>query len=191
MTGRKADKTGRSTGLPASSKVRGANRPPAGENFIWITRRMVESPAYRAMSGGAHKILGRIALEHMMHAGTRNGELIVTYNDFQRYGIRRPSVRPFLAEAIVLGFVHRTVEGRTSYGDIEGAAAQYRLTWLPTKDGAKATNEWSRYTSVEEATAAVAAARATITVDRAEKNAKRPRTAEHLRRPRALAVAAE
>jgi hypothetical protein len=149
--GRKVNATGRSTGEFASAKFRAANQPPKGEPWVWFTRAMIQSAAYRAMSGGAHQILGRIMDEHMAHGGGKNGELPVTYDDFTRYGIRRNSVLSFLTEAMALGFVARTREGVKAYGPFQGSPALYRLTWLPTCDGAAATNEWKRIQTLMDA----------------------------------------
>ena len=62
MIGRKHDRTGRSSGRFANTKFRKANAPPVGEPFIWLTKKMLESPAYRVLSGGAEKVIARIAI---------------------------------------------------------------------------------------------------------------------------------
>ena len=162
MIGRKHDHTGRSSGQFASSKFRKANRPPIGEPFVWFTKRMLESPAYRVLSGGAEKVIARIAIEHMAHGGGLNGALPVTHNNFADYGIRRASILAFLSEAAVLGFVDRTQKGQRRYGNFEGAPALYRLTWLPTHDGKPATDDWELFESISDARRAVAAMRTEI-----------------------------
>jgi hypothetical protein len=58
------------------------NRPPKGEPWIWLTREMLSSPAWRALSPAALKVVKRVMLEHMAHACTANGNLVVTYGDF-------------------------------------------------------------------------------------------------------------
>jgi hypothetical protein len=136
---------------------------------------MLESPAYQVLSGGAAKVIARIAIEHMAHGGGSNGALPVTHNDFANYGIRRRSILPFLSEAIALGFVDRTQKGVRCWGELEGAPALYKLSWLPTHDGQSATNEWERFTTVEEAEQAVAAARAAIVDKRTREKLAKPR----------------
>jgi hypothetical protein len=181
LTGRRHNAKGRSTGKFANSKFRKANHPPTGEPFIWMTRQMLESPAYRVLSGGGHGVVARVALEHMAHGASLNGSLPVTYNDFEAYGIRRRSIRQFLEEAVVLGFVARTQKGRKAIGEFEGAPALYRVTWLPTHDGQAATNDWMKFATVEDAKQAVRKARDTIGVQRQhkrfEKAAKTPHSA--------------
>jgi hypothetical protein len=61
--------------------------------FIAHPRAMVESPAMRALSLAARKVLDRIEIEHMNHGGARNGQLPVTYRDFEAWGIRRHKLR--------------------------------------------------------------------------------------------------
>ena len=102
----------------------------------------------------------------MAHGGGLNGALPVTYDDFEKYGIRRRSILTFLAETIVLGFVDRTQKGRRAIAEFEGAPALYRLTWLPTYDGQPATNTWMRYGSIKDANDAVKEARAAIEAKR-------------------------
>jgi hypothetical protein len=135
---------------------------------------MLESPAYRVLSGGAEKVIARIAIEHMGHGGGLNGALPVTHNNFADYGIRRASILAFLSEAVALGFVDRTQKGQRRYGDFEGAPALYRLTWLPTHDGKPSTNEWERFESIEAAEQAVAASRREIENKRARDRIENP-----------------
>jgi hypothetical protein len=173
LTRRRHNAKGRSTGRFANSKFQKANHPPPGEPFIWMTRRMLESPAYRVLSGGGHGVVTRIALEHMAHGGGLNGSLPVTYNDFETYGIRRRSILSFLAEAVALGFVARTQKGRVAIAEFEGAPALYRLTWLPTHDGQAATDDWMKFATVEDAIAEVRRAREAIEAQRAHRRAQR------------------
>jgi hypothetical protein len=120
---------------------------------------MMASPARRALSGTALKVVDRIMVEQQRHGGADNGALPVTYDDFVAHGIRRSSIRQALAEAIALGFVERTKEGRRPYGVGRGAPAEYRLTWLPLPDGTPASDRWRSFTTVAEAQAAADAAR--------------------------------
>lgn len=152
--------TGRSTHIPASSRVRRANRPPEDQPWVWITREMMESPAWRAMSENARRLLDRIMLEHMAHAGTENGALTVTYDDFVATGIRRNSIAPTIAECVVLGWIthHR---GARAHGEGRGHAQRFGLSWLPTADGEPAVQGWRRWTDEADAGAAAKAARST------------------------------
>jgi hypothetical protein len=87
--------------------------------------------------------------------------------------VRRSSILPFLVEAVVLGFVERTQKGLRTWGEFEGAPAQYRLTWLPTHDGQPATNAWDRFADLPSALAAVQQARREVENKRAREKLAR------------------
>ena len=50
---------------------------------------MLELPSYRVLSLSGHRVLARINIEHAHHGGKENGELPVTFLDFEKYGIER------------------------------------------------------------------------------------------------------
>jgi hypothetical protein len=110
-------------------------------NGAYVPHRldMLQSPAWRALGGAARAVLDRIEIERMKHSGQKNGDLIVTYNNFAEYGVRRSSIADAIREAVELGFVEITQRGRRSAGG--GNPAHYRLTFLPTPNAAP-TDEW-------------------------------------------------
>ncbi len=71
-----------------------ANRPPEGTSWCWLTAEMLESPAWRALTGNALKVVLRIALEHLKHGGVENGLLPVTYKDFGKPGSHNTTALP-------------------------------------------------------------------------------------------------
>src|SRR5436309_15230078 len=73
---------------------------------------MLESPAWRVLSLGAHRVLDRIEIELAHHGGKDNGQLPVTYDDFVKYGIHRQAIRPAINELTALGFLEITRQGR-------------------------------------------------------------------------------
>jgi hypothetical protein len=150
-TRRAHNNTGRSNGTAAERHARKLNAPPHGEAWFWITKEMLESAAYRALSAPARKVIDRIALEHMAHAGGHNGKLPVTYQDFRAYGVRRSSINGAIAEAIELGFIERTDDGSIAWGEFKGKPARYRLAWLKDFEGASAPNRWKRFDTVSKA----------------------------------------
>jgi hypothetical protein len=119
------------------------SRPPAGEPWIWFTREMLESEAWRQLSAAAKMVVFRIAIEHMHHGGTENGALKVTYADFELYGVRRMSIRAAIESAVDHGFITITQPGRRSSGPNRWPA-HYALTWLALKDGSSPSNAWRR-----------------------------------------------
>lgn len=169
MAGRRHDKTGRSTGAMAPSRVARLNRPPEGEGFVWLTSRIMQSSAFRAMSLNARKLVDRVQVEHMAHGGTRNGDLIVTYTDLVEWGIRRNSIPPTIAEVVALGILeHRP--GRASHIAGRGHPQVFRISWLPTGDEPPST-KWCAFETIEQAEQVAKTARACGTDYR--RNAKR------------------
>jgi hypothetical protein len=125
------------------------NQPPKGEGWIWFTHDMLVSDAWRDLSPAATAVLQRLSVEHMNHAGTQNGRLICTYDDFEGFGIRRRSIPGALAELKLRGIIRVTGQGRRSSGQTRHPNL-YALTWLPSCDGEMATNEWKRYRSSDK-----------------------------------------
>jgi hypothetical protein len=117
------------------------NRPPADSAWIWLTREMIESDAWCTLSLAASRVIFRIAIENMLHAGTENGNLEVTYNDFEKFGIRRGSIKAAIDEAVSKGWIIITEKGRASIGQ-DRWPTKYALGWLPLKDGTPAPNRW-------------------------------------------------
>jgi len=139
-----------------------ANRPPEGTSWCWLTAEMLESPAWRALTGNAMKVVLRIALEHLKHGGVENGLLPVTYQDFVRWGVRRNAIREAIVVAINLGWIDKTSTGEVPWhGDIRRPSA-FALTWLPRHNGTLASNRWTHIKSDAHAKAATRAAKAEL-----------------------------
>ena len=127
----------------AQRKTGQNSKIPEGIPFVWFTKDMLESVAFRALSGNARKVLDRILIEHMAHAGTENGNLVSTYDQIVKYGVRRQSIQACLNELNYMGFI-RVKKGWAFRGN--HPPSRYRLTWLGTADGLPATNEWKSIT---------------------------------------------
>jgi hypothetical protein len=119
--------------------------------FIMHARALRDSPAWRAISGDAHKFLDLIELEHMRHGGQKNGSLIVTYADMAKYGLghRRICAR-VIREIAVLGLAE-VAHGRSGNREFR-EPNRYRLTYLPA-NGKPPTNEWREIKTIEDAKA--------------------------------------
>jgi hypothetical protein len=133
------------------------NRPPADQPWAWITAEMMESPAWRALTGPALRVVLRIMLEHMHHGGTENGNLAVTYDDFEKANIDRHTIRTAIAVAEVLGFIDVVELGMKGHG-VARRPSRYALTWLPRNDDMAATNRWKAIETAADAKKAVARA---------------------------------
>src|SRR5262245_13126676 len=130
------------------------------EQFVYYTREMIGSPAYRALSLQGRKVIRRLELEHMAHGGRDNGKLPCRYQDFISYGCRRHGLSAALIEVEALGFTKTMSLGTRAYGNVPGKASTFLLTYLPTADG-PSTNDWKKLSSIEDARAAVATAQRT------------------------------
>jgi hypothetical protein len=139
------DATGRTIKGWKSSRQARRNRPPEGSSWIWLTQEILESPAWRAMRFAARKIVDRLIIEHLAHAGTENGNLIATYSDFQQYGLRRrSSIAPAIIEAETIGFIDVIERGGSAYAEFRNPS-RYGLAWVDRKDGSPPTNRWKAF----------------------------------------------
>jgi hypothetical protein len=120
---------------------------------------MLESPAYRALSLAALRVISRVEIELAHHGGKDNGKLPVTYDNFQDYGIDRHAIGPAIREAVALGFLEITVTGRA--GNAEWRAPNlFRITFRPANgvpgDG---SHEWRQIDDKNTAVSVAKAAR--------------------------------
>jgi len=107
--------------------------PPEGQQWAWMTSTMMGALTFRALSIAARRILDRLHVEHMAHAGMENGALVVTYDQFEEWGVTRDDIRRGLEELYVTGFVEQTRQGfRVASSK---TPSLYALTWLPTHAG--------------------------------------------------------
>jgi hypothetical protein len=124
-------------------------RAPRGEPWVWISREMLDSAIWRSLPFVARKVLDRLIVEHLRHAGRMNGHLTVTYDDFKKWGVRRESV-PEAIEILVEGGYIRVKRGKFEAAD-RRRPNKYTLTWLsadleaPTNDFRRASAERVRH----------------------------------------------
>jgi hypothetical protein len=143
--GRKVNKKGRSTGQLKTNK-----RTKILGQLVPHLRDLLESPVWQVLSLSARRVLDRIELEHMDHGGGENGRLPVTFEDFERYGIRRNSISPAIQQCAALGLVEITQVGRAGNSEFR-QPNKFRLTYLTAMGRDPATHEWRRITTIEEA----------------------------------------
>jgi hypothetical protein len=127
--------------------------------FAWRLIEMLESPAYRALSHAAHRLLARLEIELAHHGGRQNGKLPVTYEQMAQYGIRRKTIPAAIREAVALGFVEVTERGHAGNAEFR-TPSKYRLTYRHV-DRANPTDEWRCIKTDEEATTIAKRARQT------------------------------
>src|SRR5262245_1325771 len=132
-------------------------RTKIDEQFAVRTIPMLESPAYRALSLSAHRVLSRIEIEHAHHGGADNGKLPVTYDDFEKYGVHRHSIGAAIRECVALGFLEITEQGHAGNAEFR-TPNKFRLTYAYAVKVAP-TDDWKRIETIEEALGIASAAR--------------------------------
>ena len=131
---------------PLAKKLREKrNHPPPQIPWIWLNRDFLESEAWRTAPINTRRVVERLMLEHMAHAGTENGNLPCTYDDFMRFGVWRRYIGTSIRDAATRGLIIITQKGRASAGENRWPS-KYALGWLPMRDGAPASNNWKAWT---------------------------------------------
>jgi hypothetical protein len=126
--------------------------------FIAHPLEMRRSPAWAQLSDNARRLLDRLEVEHMEHGGSENGSLICTYDDFEKSGIRRPSVPRSLRECVLLGFVEVTTQGGLAVSD-RRFPSRYRLTYVQGRGKSpNPTHDWQKLDDEQARTAVARAA---------------------------------
>jgi hypothetical protein len=127
-----------------AENARKRSGPPQDVPWTWISREMLESPAWRAMSRGARIVVDRVMAEYVSHAGLYNGDLQITYENFVAFGLGRKSIKAAIDEAQALGWIKVTQRGRGGQAGSLRRAHRFALTWLPVA-ASDPTNGWKRF----------------------------------------------
>ena len=85
--------------------------PPAGEPWLWQLPRLMESFAWRCMTGADHKVLDRLMIEHSAHAGLCNGALSAPTTTSRSTAFAAASIRESINRLCALGLIKRTRVG--------------------------------------------------------------------------------
>jgi hypothetical protein len=104
---------------------------------VWLPRDLLCSWAWRSLSLSARRFIDFLLIEHMNHAGTENGNLMATYDQLVKFGIRRNSIGAVIADAEGVGLIECRKGPRH-------AATRYTLTFYAVNDAAP-TNRWRFY----------------------------------------------
>jgi hypothetical protein len=118
------------------------NKPPAGEPWVWLTRELIASDAWRSLGINARRVIDFLLIEHMRHAGRHNGKLKAPKHQLETFGIGSHYVTEAIREAERLGLVdcHRVgMRVATTYG----------LSWLPLHDGTAPSNRWRAFQNTD------------------------------------------
>jgi hypothetical protein len=142
------------------AKSRPKERGSINGAFSWRLIEMLESPAHRALSLSARRILDRLEIEFHHHGGNpeENGRLPCTFDHFADFGIERHGIAPALRELVALGFVEITQHGRAGKAG-HRQPTLFRLTYRHWGSHQETTDEWRRIKTGEEAEAMARKAR--------------------------------
>lgn len=89
---------------------------PKGEPFVTLSRELLTSPAWRAMSINCRRLIDFLMIEHLNHAGSENGNLCATYDQLVAFGIPRRLIHVSMDEAEMLKLVFIERGARKSSG---------------------------------------------------------------------------
>lgn len=146
---------GQGQGVGRMTKRAKARRKIGGQ-YVPHLADLIRSPAWRALSLSARRVLDRIESEYLRHGGRDNGSLAVTFDDFVKYGINRHAIAPAMRECVALGLLVVTQHGRAGNAEFR-APNLFLLPYLETDTSAQ---KWREITTTEKAeTIAGAAAR--------------------------------
>ena len=98
--------------------------PPKGIPWVWITRDMLRSPQWRGLGINARRLLDFLLVEHMNHAGKRNGFLMAPRHQLKAFGIGHRHITAAIDELRAAQLV--TVKPGTGR-----RPSTYALAWLP------------------------------------------------------------
>ena len=123
----------------ANTELRKIKQYDRKTSFVQISNELLNSYSWKNMSINGRRILDRIMIEHTNHAGTENGNLIVTYNDFEEYGVNRNQILKSIKELEDLNLIEIEHGKRRCYN--ESYPNRFRVTFLvdscPGENGIK------------------------------------------------------
>lgn len=115
-----------------------AGRPPQGAAWVWVTRELLESDAWKSASVSCRRLLDFLMIEHMKHGGRANGRLKAPHRQLAHAGIHPSLVSKAIQEAERRGLV-------VCHRGGQRVASSYALAWLPLFDGTPATDGWRTF----------------------------------------------
>ncbi len=140
--------TSRHHGMPA--RLRRLRQPPPGEPWVWLTRELLTSPAWRALGINARRLIEFLLVEHMNHAGHENGRLKATYDQLVAWGMPRGAISRAIQECERLGLIEVEHGGRWN---MTNRPSTFRLTfYADARDWNPPSDSW-RTVSREQARA--------------------------------------
>jgi hypothetical protein len=155
------------------SKVHG---PPEGQPWCWISRDLIESPAWRARTIHCARLIEFLMHEHMSHGGMENGQLVAPYAQLVAWGIGRRYIKDAIREAEGLRLVVAQHGGRRAH--TKAAMTRFRLTFYHTRESASGLHPYWVAPGDEWRTVTAEIARRVLDA-RAPRNARKKNASAH------------
>jgi len=111
-----------------------------GEAFVKLPRHLIESDAWRSLGINARRFLDFLMVEHMRHAGRKNGQLLAPRRQLEAAGIGAHFVSAAIEDTVDRGLVLMK-RGRGRQPSV------YALAWLPLFDGTMPDHPWSSHSA--------------------------------------------
>lgn len=140
--GLRTNATGRSTGRQVHFGARKKWKLEGA--FAPLPLYLLQSPAYRALTISARRVLDFLMVEHLTHGGAENGALFAPYAQLEAFGVRKDSILEALHMLETFGLIERTF-----YGGRQGGrpnATRYGLGWIPLMDEAEPRERFRKIT---------------------------------------------
>lgn len=109
------------------------------EPFVMLPRSLLESEAWQSLSINGYRLVTFLMIQHMRHAGTKNGFLVAPRKQLVSFGIGSHFISRAIEEAECVGLLD-CIRGTGR------APNRYTLTWLPFADGTAPGNRWRHTT---------------------------------------------
>lgn len=120
------------------------------EPFALMPLSLFQSPAFKALSWDARRVLDRLMVEHLSHGGFTHAGLVCTYGDFEAEGIRRKSIAGALRELVAMRLVEVVKQGKPSIAT-RRQPSEYRLTFLQGRNSQGTTMPTEEWRQIETA----------------------------------------
>ena len=102
----------------------GKGGPPKGEPWVWLTRDLLRSQAWRGLGINARRLVDFLLIEYMNHGGKRNGHLLAPREHLEAFVIGRRHITAAIDEARIA----RLIDVKRGTGR---RPSTFALTWLP------------------------------------------------------------
>jgi hypothetical protein len=112
-----------------------SNKPPAASSYVWQTRDLKCSAAWRSAGINIRRFIDFLEVEWMNRGGQTNGELLAPRRQLEAWGIPARHISDAINGASRLGLVD-CIPG------VGRRPSRFSLTWHTLRDGTPPSNRW-------------------------------------------------